>query len=364
MGYEVDFIGVGRESKSGDAIALRWGNLFGQRQEQRVVIIDGGFRESGQNLVSHITEYYGTNLVDAVISTHPDLDHISGLDVVLDNLSVRELWIHQPWKHNTGLSNKFADGRVTDTSIGNRLRESLDAASNLVSKAMEKDIHVIEPFTGTSLYDENQLQVLGPTRDYYENLIPTFDGMPQVKEQDGSLSDVLVQTMTTLNPLFFSYWGVDALNDDVTTSAKNYTSVITQLIVEGRRLLFTGDAGIAALSRAADYMAWSSQVEELALIQIPHHGSRHNVGPTILNRLVGTPLPPGITRNVSAVASTASNGDPKHPHKAVMNAFTHRGVNAMATRGKTTRYAYNAPYRWGWNAVTSDQYYWFYEDEK
>ncbi|MGB0466910.1 MAG: hypothetical protein ACPGF7_05165 [Pontibacterium sp.] len=27
MGYEVDFIGVGQESKSGDAIAIRFGNL-------------------------------------------------------------------------------------------------------------------------------------------------------------------------------------------------------------------------------------------------------------------------------------------------------------------------------------------------
>ena len=51
MGYEVDFIGVGEQSKSGDAIALRWGNLAGDRSEQRVVIIDGGFKESGTSVV-------------------------------------------------------------------------------------------------------------------------------------------------------------------------------------------------------------------------------------------------------------------------------------------------------------------------
>ena len=43
MGYEVDVLGVGGESKSGDAIALRWGNLYGSREEQKVVVIDGGF---------------------------------------------------------------------------------------------------------------------------------------------------------------------------------------------------------------------------------------------------------------------------------------------------------------------------------
>ena len=54
LGYEVDVIGVGKESKSGDAIALRWGNLRGGRNEQKVVIIDGGFQESGQEVVDHI----------------------------------------------------------------------------------------------------------------------------------------------------------------------------------------------------------------------------------------------------------------------------------------------------------------------
>ncbi|MCY4362893.1 MAG: hypothetical protein OXE42_12030 [Gammaproteobacteria bacterium] len=188
--------------------------------------------------------------------------------------------------------------------------------------------------------------------------------MPEVKKPVRSLAEVLMEIDSQSKKLFFSNWGVDALDDEDATSAKNKTSVITQLVVEGRRLLFTGDAGITALSHALDNMVWSSQLAQWALIQIPHHGSRRNVGPTILNRLVGTPLPPGMTRNVFAVVSTASKGDPKHPYKAVMNALTHRGVNAMATRGKTTRYAYNAPCRWGWNAVVSDQYYWVYEDEK
>lgn len=44
MGYEVDVIGLGAESKIGDAIALRWSNLHGKRNEQKVVLINGGLR--------------------------------------------------------------------------------------------------------------------------------------------------------------------------------------------------------------------------------------------------------------------------------------------------------------------------------
>jgi hypothetical protein len=35
MGYEIDFLGVGEESKSGDAIAIRFGNLHGARRSKR-----------------------------------------------------------------------------------------------------------------------------------------------------------------------------------------------------------------------------------------------------------------------------------------------------------------------------------------
>ena len=137
-----------------------------------------------------------------------------------------------------------------------------------------------------------------------------------------------------------------------------------QLVVEDRRLLFTGDAGVTALSHAADRLDISPQEAELKFIQIPHHGSRRNVGPTILNRLVGEPLPEGQKRNISATASTAKNGEPKHPRKAVMNAFTHRGITTSATRGSTLCHSYNAPAREGWNSVQPEPYHWEYDDEE
>ena len=364
MGYEVDVIGVGKESKSGDAIAIRWGNLSGPRNEQKVVIIDGGFRESGQDVVDHIKKYYDTDSVDAVISTHPDQDHINGLDVVIDQLSVEELWIHKPWEHNQGLASKFTDGRVTDNSLGERLRKNLEAASDLVTKAEGKGIRIIKPFIGISLYNQNELQVLGPSLDYYESLIPEFDGMPQAKETIKSVVEEIFGTVKTVLRKFLSIWGVDELDDDDTTSAKNNSSVITQLVVENRRLLFTGDAGITALSHAADVIDNSLQGPDLRFIQIPHHGSRRNVGPTILNRLVGEPLSQGETRDISAIASTAKKGEPKHPRKAVMNAFAHRGVKAFATKGVTIQHSHNAPDREGWNTVETEPYHWEYEDDE
>lgn len=364
MGYEVDVLGVGKESKSGDAIALRWGNLHGDRSEQKVVLIDGGFQETGHEVVTHIKNFYGTTMVDAVVSTHPDQDHVNGLHVVLDELTVKELWIHKPWQHNHGLAQKFLDGRVTDESIGRRLKESLASAADLVARAKSKGINIVEPFSGISLNGQGQFRVLGPSRQFYESLIPKFDGMPHARATLSSLLADATGSVVRAMKRFTSTWGIDELDDEDTTSAKNNTSAITLLAVDGRYLLFTGDAGITALTHAAGQLDTVRNGARLRFMQIPHHGSRRNVGPAILDRLIGRPVAQGETLRISAIASTAKKGEPKHPRKAVMNAFTHRGASALATRGETICHSFDAPSRAGWSAVTPDDYYWDYEDEE
>ena len=332
---------------------------------KKVVVIDGGFRDCGHDVVNHIRTYYKTNLVDVVVSTHPDQDHVNGLHVVLDELDVLQLWIHKPWEHNRGLAEKFHDGRVTDASLGKRLQESLETASDLVSKANRKNIPVFEPFAGLSLYNEWEFSIIGPTQHFYQSLIPEFDGMPAAKETMASLLAEAKGTISRLLRRFTSIWGVDALDDRDSTSAKNNSSAISVLAIQGRHLLFTGDAGITALTHAADWLdTVVPQDSEMWVVQIPHHGSRRNVGPLILNRLIGPPVSEGEKRSLTAIASTARKGEPKHPRKAVMNAFTHRGVNALATRGSTIRFNQDAPARDGWNAVKPDPYHWDYDDEE
>ncbi|WP_444927772.1 ComEC/Rec2 family competence protein [Microbulbifer sp. TRSA002] len=362
MGYEVDFLGVGDESKSGDAIAIRFGNLHGGRDEQTVVVIDGGFKDTGAALVAHIKEHFGTNQVDIVINTHPDQDHINGLETVLDELDVKELWIHQPWEHNQGLAQHFKDGRVSDNSLSERLKQNLEKAWSLVQLAESKGVVIREPFTGEQ-DTSGILKVLGPSLEYYESLIPDFEGMPErapVTEAAQSIFDKAVAALKR----FFATWGDDQIDDEGVTSAKNNSSVITQLVIDGRRLLFTGDAGIQALEMAADQVDGCTSGAELKLMQIPHHGSKRNIGTTVLNRLIGEPVIQGGSRGITAIASTAKEGEPKHPRKAVMNAFTHRGVGALATRGNAILVNHDAPQREGWAYLEPEPYHFEYEDEE
>lgn len=343
MGYEVDFLAVGNGDQSGDAIALRFGNLHGDPTEQRVVVVDGGFRESGEELVDHIKEYYGTNVVDLVVSTHPDSDHASGLEVVLTKLQVRRLWMHRPWEHTDDIARMFRDGRVTDNSVRQALRRSLDDARTLERIANQKEIPIEEPFAGLS--DESScLVVVGPTKQYYESLLPQFRGAPEtaispLRRAVTAAAEFGTRVAESLN--------FETLTDEGETSAENNSSVILLLQVDGKSVLLTGDAGIPALTGAADLLdSCGFDYGSIQLIQVPHHGSRRNVGTTILNRLLGSKLTESKKLR-SAYASVSREGEPKHPAKKVTNTFLRRGASVYVTKGKQICYRHHAPDR-GW----------------
>jgi glyoxylase-like metal-dependent hydrolase (beta-lactamase superfamily II) len=154
MGYEIDFLPVGEGEKSGDAIALRFGNLTGSRGEQSVVVIDGGFKDSGQQLVEHVRKYYGTDQVDLALLTHPDADHASGLLVVLEELSVKQLAMHRPWEHASDIKGLFKDGRITASGLEEKLERALQQASDLEGLAKRKGIPIVEPFKGSKGFND------------------------------------------------------------------------------------------------------------------------------------------------------------------------------------------------------------------
>ncbi len=356
MGYEVDFLAVGDGEKSGDAIALRFGNLYGRRNEQMVVVIDGGYRESGEKLVEHIWHYYQTDRVDLAVSTHPDGDHACGLQVVLEYLEVDCLWMHQPWNHTKDIAWLFKDGRVTDYSVSKSLRESLEAAYRLEKLAKSKGIPIIEPFYG--LKDASgYLRVLGPTQEFYENQLPYFRGTPEPRE-DTSLFAELVAGTGKFVKMILESWNYETLDNDGETSAENDSSTILLLTIGNQSLLFTADAGIPALTEVVNRLDWEGfDFSRLEFVQIPHHGSRRNVGPLLLNRLLGSPTSRRGLLSKTSFVSTAKKGAPKHPSKKVTNAFQRRGFEVHATQGTNTSYSYNAPPRNGWTASMPLQFY-------
>jgi beta-lactamase superfamily II metal-dependent hydrolase len=353
LGYEIDFLAVGDGAKSGDAIALRFGNLGANPAQQRVVVIDGGFAGSGDEIVQHVNAFYGTNRVDLVISTHPDADHAGGLEVVLEKCEVGALWMHLPWNHTDDIAKMFNDGRVTDTSVREALRKSLDNARALERLASKRKIPIREPFAGVA--DESgSVFVLGPSIPFYESLLPGFRGVPEPKEPISGFFQKAVGAMADAVKTVAELWHIETLDDSGETSAENNSSAIVMVVLGNECLLFTSDAGIPALTGAVSFLdAVHFDYSRITFIQVPHHGSKRNVGPTILNRLVGPKLNEDkILR--TAFVSAAKDGIPKHPSKKVLNALKRRGVGVHVTAGMAKCHYKNAP-GWparGWTAST------------
>jgi beta-lactamase superfamily II metal-dependent hydrolase len=363
MGFEIDFLAVGEGARSGDAIALRWGNLFGPRDQQFVMVVDGGNKDSGAALVSHIEGYYGTSDVDLVVNTHPDADHASGLSVVLEELTVKKLWMHLPWNRLEHIHDLVQDGRITHDSLQARIEEALEAAHALEEIAEEKGIPIWEPFTSAPMARGGAtIRVLGPRETYYTELLPQFDDMPELQESavasysEGPYRFSKSAAVTNSAQIWIDETLEDP--DEELVRAENNSSVILLIQVDGEQIcaefVTAADAGVPALTYAfRRAVSLGIDLRRCCFYQVPHHGSRRNIGPSILDAIVGPKLPFGSASKATAYVSVAPEAGPKHPSAKVTNAFRRRGVQVVATKGNTLRYSQNAPQRYGWVAASA-----------
>lgn len=334
MAFEVDMLAVGDESRSGDAIALRFGNLSGSRSEQTVVIIDGGTLDTGGKLVDHIAKYYGTSKVEYVIATHSDSDHVNGLKVVLEKMSVGTLLMHKPWEHAADIKRDFRDRRFTVTGLSSKIERALADASDLEDIAVKKGVSIVEPFAGIGTND-GKILVLGPSLDYYQSLICDFRKTPVAKVASGGMMTRAATAVREAVSWIKETLQIETLDDSGETSAENNSSAIVLFTLDGEKLLFTGDAGIPALTNAADFaLSVGISLGDLRFLDVPHHGSRRNVGPTILNRI----------KAKTAFVSACPKSD-KHPSKKVVNALIRRGSTVYHTCGTNLHHQKEAPTR-------------------
>lgn len=340
---EIDFLPVGNNSRSGDAIAIRFGNYEnGRWKTQTVFIIDGGDTASGEALVKHVNEIYHTDKVDRVILTHPDSDHASGLRTVIEELKVGKIWMHRPWNHWSDLKDSIKDGRITKKSFGERMQDAYQHAYEIEQLAVAKKIDIFHPNQGCNYkgYNQNILKVLAPGKDFYLSLIQASDKTPHMGL--GSSSKLFSSTKSWEHE-DMSFGTEHLYDDEGDTSAENDMSLILYLTFAGKKVLFTGDAGTMGLYKAIRYATEQGiDLNKLDLLQVPHHGSRHNISKNILEFIYAP----------TAVISSAPQGAPNHPSPIVTNSLLRRNINPFATQGILINYHHGAPMRTGLRIAT------------
>ena len=366
MLYEIDFLPVGEGERSGDAICLRYSDDNGETW--RVGVIDGGTIEVGEKLCDHIKKYYETDEVDFLFCSHPDQDHASGLSVVLENLKVNKVLMHCPWDYVDYIFDYVSDGRVTKESLRNRLIEGHPYAYKVYEIAKQKKIPIYHAFSDKNDHNIPYLTIVAPSFNYYLQQLINFRSITEVTEKirESALETLLKAAKKTIKWISET-WDKETLVDpeDDATSSENNSSTILHFDFGGKYILFTADAGVPALNEACDFMENNGiLLQNFSMFQVPHHGSKRNIGPTILDRLIGGKLPENSQSKFSAIISASKDGDPKHPNKRVVNALIRRGAKIVATQEAIICYHSSGTPDRGWEKAEPLPFYDKVEEEE
>lgn len=342
--YQIRFFPVGTASKGGDAILIR---VYDEYDNERLILIDGGYGDTGDDIITCIKNECQTQTIDVMINTHPDQDHTSGLIKVLEceDIKVTGIIMNRPWQDAGFTKEMFDDKRITDNSLLKRLKDNFTFADQLEKTANIRGIGIYDASTGNSLYD-GALIILGPSVGFYQKELLASDKTPQ------SYISSRIEKTYSHKPYTEEYCQKGQFIqwfDDEETSEVNQTSLIIALNLGVTKALFTGDAGKIALERALDfYDTHCGSSKDFTIVQLPHHGSRKNISPAIINRF----------GNPDYIISCPPEGEGEgHPSRRLINKileinrtariFRTENVSFTFYNGVSVRYNPQTPA--GWN---------------
>lgn len=348
MKYEIDFLGVNEETCDTDAICFR----FFSEEEQRYIVgvYDGGTQKYGEALVSHLNNYYFQSeenpAIDFVICSHTDQDHASGLSILLDNFNVGALIMNRPWLYIDDIFDKVTDGRITKDSLEKRLKDAYPYIRALEDKADENNVSIYEGFQGMTIY--KLLTILSPTKEFYLDLLVETNKVPLAEKT--TMPDSFLKRIVYSVKMILESWTNELLRENVSTSPENEASIVIYGDMQDETFLLTGDSGIRALDQSINYASGVGiDVQQIKIHQIPHHGGRHNVSPSVLDALLGNRIVEYSTPTKFAFVSVGKGTD--HPKRMVTNAYIRRGAEVFEARNNTICHQRGMPVRNGWDTV-------------
>jgi len=328
MPFEIDFLPVG--DSYGDAIVIRY------REDNLgyyLHVVDGGCTDTAGTIINHIEKYYPGYHINHMVVTHADNDHTCGLIGVLKQFEVKHLWMNRPWLYAKETLQHFHRNFTLQGLIDN-MKGRHPYLVELEELAAAKGTQVHEVFQGTAI---GSFTVLAPSRERYIDLIPYFEKTPTSYETEAETSKggLLSYLIEAAKNWLEEEWESETLSNSPKppTSASNESCVVQYATLEeGKSVLLTADVGPDGLNEAADY----GEMLGLTLptfIQMPHHGSRHNVTPNVLDRWLGPRKQKGT--EVGTAFCSIGVKKPEYPRGQVKNAFIRRGYKVFANRTKT-----------------------------
>lgn len=115
------------------------------------MLIDAGNNEDGEKIVTYIKEELNITTIDYVVGTHPHEDHIGGLDDIINNFNIKEVYLPEAMT----TTKTFED--VLDAIANKELSITVPTIGETF-KLGEADFEVI--YTGTGEKDLNEASII------------------------------------------------------------------------------------------------------------------------------------------------------------------------------------------------------------
>jgi hypothetical protein len=242
------------------------------------------------------------------------------------------------------ITNHFSEDTLRRASSGNSKeaqdsREVIERTRELRTAFRSKGIAPAEPFVGTPILP-GVLEVLGPSRPYYEQVVREFAKIGQSSADYPSLAALAVayghglstipgtsrwynsllspppptNQLSCLAALMAGTLENATIQENPKTQPFNNTSVIMGGTYGNFSMLFTGDSVTEALERVD-----ARRRTGVYWAQIPHHGSDGNSSKRMIELLCPT------------VAYISACGDDTHPDSAVVSALVKVGAKVFST---------------------------------
>jgi beta-lactamase superfamily II metal-dependent hydrolase len=326
MKYEVEMLDV----NAADAFLIHY---IDDSEVSHIIMVDSGNYEDADKIIDHIRNYYdkvsinGWNgyIIDIAIVTHPDDDHIGGFVHMLEYLHDGQLsdfffkvfWVNDPTVH------KFIPDDVkwvqTQKTLDTRLKlvynYKKDEKKNLIDLIDLQEIRREEAFAGEYL-DTPKITILGPTKEYYESLLPKFRNRLNFQICFENLEENSYSAENDTHDENILSNTLDSAKDDA--SAHNQSSIVFLFEPEEcEKYLFTGDAGRDAFIHVPQYLR--NSFKDVNWMKVPHHGSKHNLDSTIIKH-----VHPKV-----AYISTEKQG--KYLNRCTVNALKNNGTKVYST---------------------------------
>jgi beta-lactamase superfamily II metal-dependent hydrolase len=288
--YQIEMLNVG----SADALIIYY---IDEYNKGRLVLVDAGNYSDGQTIIDHIYKYYSISVIDLAIVTHPDDDHYGGFIKMLEKLSdgdgdairIEKFWINDPGNNHVDKNEvkwitKQHSVNVRARSVYDLIDHDnlIDLIDSLSISRSEKFAEIFESQSGRLIFPSTDrytcFKIIGPTKNYYEKLVPDFRNDELnffAKEDDSSYSPRMdIQNGNCLSPT------LDQATDD--TSVHNQSSIIFLFEPEnGDKYLFMGDAGRYAFNNIPNHL--KNKIKGVRWLKVPHHGSKHNLDSAMIN---------------------------------------------------------------------------------